>query len=134
MDLLARREHSQGELLQKLLRRFPARQAFIDDEIAVLRGEGLQSDARLAESFLRSRAGSGQGPLKIRSEMKRKGLSDAVIADAFGGCSVDWFERLDAVARRKFGDNPPASARERAKRGRFLQQRGFSYEEIGTLY
>ena len=98
-----------------------------------LNREGLQSDLRLAEAFIQSRANKGQGSLKIRAELRGKGVSDFDIEIAFAHCDINWFEQVALVAARRFGDEPPENAKERAKRNRFLQQRGFSFDEIGTL-
>ena len=54
MDYLARREHGRGELLDKLTR-FGFDPAVADDAVAQLVDDGLQSDARFAEAFVRSR-------------------------------------------------------------------------------
>ncbi len=133
MDFLARREHSRTELSLKLLRRFSHDSELIESEIETLNREGLQSDLRLAEAFMQSRANKGQGSLKIRAELRGKGVSDFDIEIAFAHCDINWFEQVALVAARRFGDEPPEDAKERAKRIRFLQQRGFSFDEIGTL-
>jgi len=134
MDLLARREHSKQELFYKLRRRFPSEALLIEDTIETLNQEGLQSDRRLAEVFLRSRANRGQGPLKIRSELKDKGVNDEDVKGAFFDCTIDWCEQVTSVSSKRFGEQAPENAKERAKRSRFLQQRGFSFNEIATLY
>ena len=134
MDLLARREHSKRELLYKIRKRFPSETILIEDAIETLNQEGLQSDRRLAEAFLRSRANGGQGPMKIRSELKTKGVKDEDINRAFADCAIDWCEQVTSVASKRFGELGPENAKERAKRSRFLQQRGFSFDEIATLY
>jgi len=134
MDLLARREHSKQELLHKIRKRFPSETVLIEDAIETLHEEGLQSDNRLAEAFLRSRANRGQGPIKIRSELRTKGVNDEDIDAAFSNCAIDWREQVTSVASKRFGEQGPEDAKERAKRSRFLQQRGFSFEEIASLY
>lgn len=134
LNLLARREHSRQELHHKLQQRFAVDITLIENEIALLREQGLQSDARLAEVFLRSRAGRGQGPLKIRAELKNKGVDDTTIEEAFTDSDMDWIAGIKAVVQKQFGDTPPANAKERARRIRFLQQRGFSFDQIKSLY
>ncbi|MEX2489326.1 MAG: regulatory protein RecX [Pseudomonadales bacterium] len=138
MDLLARREHSRQELTQKLERKFQKKwadipQGLIEEEVDKLRQEGLQSDTRLAEALVRSRAGRGQGPLKIEAELRTKGVHEDVATQALERCGVDWVELITDVARKRFGTDKPVDARERAKRSRFLQQRGFSFEQISGL-
>ena len=46
-----------------------------------LAGRDLVSDERFAEAFLRSRLERGQGPLRIRAQLKERGV-DAPLVDA----------------------------------------------------
>lgn len=133
MDLLARRDHTRVELKRKLQRQFSSAPALIEEELIKLRDEGLQSDARLAEALIRSRVGRGQGPVKIKAELRHQGLSDSEINNALETGEFDWFALIIAVSRKRYGDAPPANTKERAKRSRFLQQRGFSFEHISSL-
>jgi regulatory protein len=124
MNLLARREHSLHELRQKLRRRFPD-ESVVALELARLQDENLQSDQRYAESYLRQRSGRGYGPQRVRREMRDKGLSDEQIADAFATVEVDWYELAAQVMRKKFGAVPVTELKEKARRLRFMQYRGF---------
>lgn len=138
MDLLARREHSRQELIQKLEQKFHKKwpdipQGLIEEEVDKLRQEGLQSDARLAEALVRSRVSRGQGPLKIEAELRAKGVDEDLATRALERCGVDWVELIADVAHKRFGADKPVDAHERAKRSRFLQQRGFSFDQISTL-
>ena len=136
MDLLARREHSRLELEQKLRKRFSDRLETIEIELDKLAAEGLQSDERLAEAFIRARSNRGQGPSKIRMELRSKGLSDAAISLAFEAIAVDWYELVHEVAQKKFGDQLEAARdlKVKAKVSRFLQGRGFSYDHIASVF
>jgi regulatory protein len=128
--LLARREYSRAELVERLVRR-GHEPGDINDCLAALVEEGLQSDARFAESFLRSRVMRGQGPLKIRSELERRGLDRERIRIAFSELEneVDWFALArEAVAKRFAGQGD--SPRECARRERFLASRGFDFEQV----
>lgn len=133
MDLLARREHTRKELARKLNRKFSAVPDLIEEELGKLKAEGLQSDARLAEVFIRARKNRGQGPVKIKMELRGKGVDNETLGIAFDHCDVDWFALIEQVSRRKYGESAPSDARERAKRSRFLQQRGFNFDHIGSL-
>jgi len=124
MDLLARREHSKRELKQKLALRFSNRN-LIDQEIERLCEEHLQSDARYAEAYLYSRAQRLYGPSRIKAEMRERGISDEIIAAAFLNAGIDWQANLRKLEVNKFGHKPPADLREKAKRVRFFQYRGF---------
>lgn len=46
----------------------------------------------------------------------------------------DWRSRIKRVRDKKFGDQPPESAQEKAKQWRFLQYRGFTSEQINSLF
>ncbi len=125
MDLLARREHSRRELQQKLAARFSDR-VLIDNEIDKLCSERLQSDSRFAEVYLHSRAQRLYGPARIRAELRERGIAEAIIAAAFASAEIDWSANLRQLEANKYGRKPPADIKERAKRLRFLQYRGFA--------
>lgn len=132
MNLLARREHSLKELRHKLRRRF-SDEHLIDHELTRLAQENLQSDTRFAESFARQRAERGYGPLRVRQEMRERGLSDSAIATAFDAADIDWYSLAAEVYRKKFGSVAANDIKEKARRVRFLQYRGFSAEHFQGL-
>lgn len=127
MDLLARREHSRLELKQKLQKRFDD-ETLIDEQIDRLADENLQSDSRFVESFVRQRGNRGYGPVRIREEARRKGLSDSEISFAFDTLDFDWCALAAEVISKKFGELPAQDIKEKARRTRFLQYRGFKTE------
>lgn len=131
MDLLARREHSRVELTRKLRQRGAAVE-MIDTALERLSEEGLLSDERFLECFIRSRANAGIGPLRIRDELNQRGLPRAAVEQALAAGAIDWAGNLRELWRRRFA-SLPADARERAKQGRFLLQRGFAHEAVNRL-
>lgn len=132
MDLLARREHSMEELRQKLRRRFPDPE-LLDSVLGRLADDNLQSDGRFAESYARQRAGRGYGPVRIRQEMRERGLSDSAIAAAFADAELDWSCNAGTVFRKKFGEPASVAEKERARRARFMQYRGFAADHYRHL-
>jgi regulatory protein len=129
MRLLARREHSQQELRQKLLlREHP--EELIDAAIAELAAENLLSDARFAEEFVRSRREKGFGPQRIRAELRQRGVDPTVAESHLRSPEEDWQARALTLYRRRFGDKPPRDHAERSKRYRFLMGRGFTPDQI----
>ncbi len=132
MDLLARREHSRRELRQKLQKRFKDPE-LVEAQLDRLAEERLQSDSRYAESFLRQRLNRGHGPVRIRQEMRQKGITDDEIARAMAEESADWSALAEETYRRKFGTLPPEDMREKARRSRFMQYRGFSPDHYQHL-
>lgn len=131
MDLLARREHGRTELARKLRQR-GAPAELIDDALERLAEQGLLSDERFLESFIRSRAQAGFGPLRIREELGQRGLPRPLIEQALADSPIDWTENLQALWQRRFGELP-GDARERARQGRFLVYRGFAHEAVSRL-
>ncbi len=127
MDLLSRREHSLRELRQKLTRRF-GDEDLIEHELQRLVDENLQSDKRFAESFLRQRISRGHGPVRIRQEMRQRGMSDSQIDAALQEEDPNWYDLAQETYRRKYGELSPEDIREKAKRSRFMQYRGFGLE------
>jgi len=124
MDLLAARDHSRRELRRKLARRV-SDNAVVEHVLADLEQQGLISDRRFAETYVDQRCRKGFGPLRIRAELAERGIDSGVVADCLDVDESVWCELLADVARRKFGSEPVADRREIAKRGRFLEQRGF---------
>jgi regulatory protein len=132
MDLLARREHSRSELWLKLKKRFGDDER-IHEQLDRLSEENLQSDSRFAESFLRQRIGRGHGPMRIRQEMRQRGIADGDIAAALEAEQPDWCALAEATYRRKFGALPPEDIKARARRSRFMQYRGFGLDQYQHL-
>jgi regulatory protein len=128
VKLLARREHTRAELQRKLAPH--GTQEEIDIVLNELAGSGLQSDARFAESYLRSQAGR-LGAARLRQTLRQKGVSPDLI-----GAQVedlpDELERARAVWQKKFSA-APADRSDWARQARFLQGRGFSVEIIRKL-
>ena len=131
MNLLARREHSLKELRQKLHKRFPDPE-ILDRELQRLAEENLQSDQRYAQSYARQRAGRGFGPLRVRQEMRERGIADGDIDTAFESAEVDWSAIVLGVYDKKFGSAPAKDMQERARRARFMQYRGFSADNYAS--
>ena len=127
LRLLARREHSRAELARKL-----APHAESSEALAALLAELLAkkqlSDERFAEA--RSRALARKyGAARIRQDLRSKGVAAQIVDGVSSGGEL---ERARAILERKYR-SPPASFKERAKRARFLQGRGFSLEVIHDL-
>lgn len=130
LGLLARREHSKRELIIKLRAR-GCPEKIITQVVDQLAAEGMQSDARFAESFVRSRIDRGRGPLRIRAELIERGIEDDLIAEALLQYE-DWWRDLALEAyNKRYGENTPSGdIEERSKRSMFLQRRGFTADQI----
>ncbi len=132
LRLLARREHSVLELRRKLRQRGHAA-SVVEHVLQELQQRRLLSDERFAEAYVRSRSDKGFGPLRIRGELRERGLDAALIDSVVVESDPRWRELLRRVRERRFGAAPPADHRERMRQARFLQQRGFETGEIREL-
>ena len=133
MDLLARREHSAGELLQKLERAGFVR-GVAEAAIAGLTRDGLQSDERYVEAFVQSRVRQGKGPVRIRADLRARGAVASTVDAALAAAATDWETLARSVRERKFGLGRPADFKDKARQMRFLQYRGFEAEHIAAAF
>lgn len=133
MNLLARREHSASELLQKLKKREHAEDDILK-AIAELQADNLQSDARFTESFVNQRVNAGNGPIKIRHELRQKGVDEELVDAYLEPFQGGWSERMSELRMRKFGVEIPDEYVLKMKQARFLQNRGFSPESVMRLF
>jgi regulatory protein len=134
--LLALREHSIDELRRKLKKRGYAT-ATIAVVVASLDAAHSVSDVRFAESFVRVHAERGQGPLKIRAELRERGVTDGVVDEVMTATADFWLERAHKARAKRFGDAQPADRDAWNRQARFLAQRGYPadliYRTLGAV-
>ena len=129
LALLAGRDFGRAELARRLARRgFPP--AVVEPVVEGLAAEGLLSESRFVEQFIRQHAGRGHGPARIRAELRERGVGQSEIEDGLEAAAEDWAAIARDARRRRFGESPPGDYGERARQARFLQYRGFSAEQI----
>jgi len=133
LSLLARREHSEKELLTKIRRKGIASEMELSETVETLKQEGYLSDQRFAESYVRSRSSRGFGRDKIELELREKGVSYDVISSALDVLENDWPSLIFDVWRKKFYAAPQQFS-EKVKQHNFLRYRGFRSEDIEGLY
>ncbi|MGB4333783.1 MAG: regulatory protein RecX [Chromatiaceae bacterium] len=130
LRLLASREHSRWELERKLLARgYEA--AVLAGVLDALTETGLLSDERMAEAYVAGRLRKGFGPLRLRQELRERGLDDDLIGPCLDRSTSDWLELMTRVAARKFGPGRVTDRKELARRARFLEYRGFPPDLVG---
>jgi len=123
---LARREHSCAELSRKLQQRGVdgATAAGVVEELA---GEGLISDRRYAEVFVRQRIRRLYGPLRIRADLQTRGVAAAIIDENLPGDDELWLESaLEWIGRRA---RRHLDRKERARLYRSACNRGFTHQQ-----
>ena len=104
--------------------------ALADEVVRQLEAERLLSDDRFMESLIRARRERGYGPLRIQKELQEKGVAPEAIGQWLDVTGREWLEDIRRVQRKKFGARLPRNFAERARQARFLQYRGFTYDQI----
>jgi len=127
--LLARREHSQQELVRKLMQKGFDVKA-VRTVLSELELRGWQSDQRFSESFVRQRIMQRKGPLRIRADLQQRGVEKELSASALTQEATDWRALAVETLARKFNCPAGRDPKGLAKRQRFLANRGFTMEQI----
>ncbi|MGI9250268.1 MAG: regulatory protein RecX [Pseudohongiellaceae bacterium] len=133
MNSLARREHSAFELKQKLYTRLPDIPVeVIDEVVATLGKENLQSDARFVESYVRYRKEQGFAYRHIHAELCKRQVSTELIQQHLLADDPDWPGLLDSLIARRLGAGAVVEFGSKAHRRliRFLEGRGFATKDI----
>lgn len=125
--MLARRPLSAVMLEKKLIEKDFCEQAaaYAVERMRVL---GAVNDALFAELSVRSYTRKGYGPLRIRQELRVRGVGDADIADALRAFEPNWDYMNRILDKRLNGD--VSDRRECEKAMAALQRRGFSFSDI----
>lgn len=132
LDALARREHSRRELLERMHKAFPEQESDVFHAVIErLQDEGLQSDERFAEAYVRMRATKGHGSVKIAHELMQRGIDHAQAVQYLA--QHNWYDLASAALNKKFNQCSPGDQDTKLRMARFLQQRGFAYELIDEL-
>lgn len=133
LNLLANREHSAAELTKKLrLKGFEA--SAIQQIITTLEQEGLLSNARFVENFIRYRRNKGYGPLYIQAQLIERGICQELIEQQLDIADNAWFAEIFRVWQKRFKNKMPDDYKSRAQQMRFLQYRGFTREQIESVF
>ena len=127
---MAKREYSYAELGQKL-------KAYADesDDIPALlddfKQRGWLSDERFAEQLVHARK-SKFGSHRVAQELREKGVSDDLVANAVDAIKENELVHAREVWEKKFKTHP-TNRENWAKQARFLQSRGFGFEIIKNV-
>lgn len=129
IQLLSRRDHGEYELQQKLTQK-GYEVADVEQTIQFCLEHRYLDDLRYAQSQIRQHVAKGHGLRRIQQELKLKRVSEAAIEQAFEREPQDWFELARLTAQKKFKGEKATDQKEYARQIRFLQYRGFSFEQI----
>lgn len=149
--LLSLRDHSELELRRKLVVQSTFSKGFQrkascepEDNIALVAElervvqycleHGWLDDAKYAQRFIVNRSNKGYGAQRIRMELIQRGITEERICYAMELCEIDWLNLANDLAVRRFGLPLPVEWQEKAKVLRYLLYRGFSHDEISSIF
>jgi regulatory protein len=128
LRLLARREHSRDELARKLAPHAESPE-ILEGLLRELESKKQLSDERFAEVRAHWLARK-YGAARIVQDLKSKGVAGELADRAAAG--LNEIEKAKAILARKYRQ-PATTREEHARRARFLQSRGFSYDTIRSV-
>lgn len=127
--LLARKDYSNGEI-RRALHHLSDDTMAVESAIARLRDNNYLDDQRIAENMVSRFLRKQYGPIRIKQELRQKGIEQDVADAALNDCNADWFQVASDCRCKKFGNDRPADPKEKLRQMRFLQSRGFTMDMI----
>ena len=129
--LCSKTEYCRADVLRKALKDLEGDEEAAAKVVEALVADKYVDDARYASAFAREKASlQGWGPVKIRFQLRAKGVSDQVIAAALEEVepdrAADKLERLLAAKARTLQGDPQF----RLKLIKFGLSRGYEYETV----
>jgi len=129
VKLLGLRSHSQEELERKL-RKKGYEASCIEEVMERLTRQGLLDDRLFSAEFIQSRSRrTPAGKLRMRSELRKRGVADAIISKLVN--ELDTRELCRQAAEKKIKTlNRVQGADKKKKLEQFLHNRGFEWQDI----
>lgn len=128
MRSLARRESAESELARRL-RQQGYQEEVIEAVVDYCRDYNWVNDERYGAMAVRAGAAKGHGPIKIRFDLRRKGLDDSQIDSSFEQPELDWFELAFDLLERRARVADLADFKLRMKWLKYLLGRGFTQDQ-----
>ena len=125
---MARRDHGSEELRRKLIDK-GYDSAIVGLLIERLFADKLLDDRRFLENFVAFRAARGQGPERVRADLRKLGMHDEAVEENIDAYP-DWIKQLRRAREKKFGTSMPSNYPDRQRQARFLGYRGFTSAQI----
>ena len=127
---MARRDRASEELRRTLVDQGYDRE-IVAGVIERLVAEHLLDDRRYVDNFVSYHAARGQGPVRVRAELRKLGLRGEQVENCIAAFP-DWIGQMHAARKKKFGTTLPADFADKERQARFLGYRGFTGAQIRT--
>jgi regulatory protein len=130
LDALARRDYASADLRRKLLDK-GYDSSVVAPLLETLCAEKMVDDRRYAENFVAYHAARGQGPLRVRADLRKSGLPGVLVEECLDAYP-EWIVQLRKARQKKFGAELPNNYADKQRQVRFLGYRGFTSAQIRT--
>ena len=127
--LLARKDYSNGEI-RRALHHLSDDTIAGESAIGRLRDNNYLDNRRIAENMVSRFLRKQYGPVRIKQELRQKGIEQDVADAALNDSNADWFQVASDCRYKKFGNDQPADTKEKIRQMRYLQSRGFTMDMI----
>lgn len=128
LTLVAKREYNSHTLSTKLTQ-LGAPIDCIDTVLSDFIERRWIDETRYCELFIRAQLNKGHGLMRIKQEAQQKRIPSDVLNKELGTLEIDWFQLAREAYNRRFLNKPIADIKDKQKRIRYIQYRGFSMEE-----
>ncbi len=95
---------------------------------------GLLDDVRFTHLYIQARSRRGYGPLRITLELQNRGITAEMIAEQLDITDNAWLAAARHAWKKHFKNRQPVDFNERAKQMRFLYYRGYTQEQIASVF
>lgn len=133
VTLLSMREYSRIDLQKRLIQKGYSMEV-VHSVLDELSSQGLQSDMRFVESYIRARLRRGYGIQRILRELEQRGIQRDFMLPFEEQVSQTWQQHILEVWKKKFQGKQPTLLSEKVKQFRFLQYRGFTVDQIQWVW
>jgi len=129
--LCSKAEYCEADVYRKALKQLEGDTAAAAEVVASLVEDHYVDDARYASAYAREKAGiQGWGPIKIRFQLRAKGVKDAVITEALEEIEPEKADsKLDKLLQAK-SRSLEGDPEIRLKLLKFGLSRGYNYDDV----
>jgi len=129
--LLKYRDRSERELVNRLRKKKVSKEV-IEKVIAELKSLSLLDDRKFAKSWIQERIRRGYGLLKIKAELKEKGIDQDLLKDLLENLNKDeWvLPQIRELAQKRIKKYNKIDLNVKRKVLSYLARRGFPYEKV----
>lgn len=128
-DIVSRKAVTEKELVQKLLDKGYDK-IICDIVLETMLEYNYINDYDFCISFFDYAVAKGWGMMKIRNELKRKGVSDDVLAEALDEFEDSPEQRIYEILERRYDADELKDFKEKQRAVRFFASRGFGFDSI----